>query len=309
MDEAHRGLAAIDDGETAKCALGHGRHAWHPRPLAVYLVRDGVPATPRVAGGTGRSRGASGRAADLGRHRRDGRAELRAHAARRAAGPDARAASFRAGTRRTAASGSARACRYTRVIHELGDRLPGLAMASRTVGSPQIRNRGTIGGNLGSSSPAGDALPPLFAGGAEVELASARGVRRRAGRRLRRRAEAQRAGRRRADRGGVDAGARGRGAAVREGRHAQRDGDRGLLVRARRVATGASGTCIGSAGPTPLRAREAEAFAGGLGSACSEDDAARSSASWSRRRPRRSTTCAAPPPTGATRWACWRGGR
>ena len=36
-------------------------------------------------------------------------------------------------------------------------------MASRTVGSPQIRNRGTIGGNLGSSSPAGDALPPLFA--------------------------------------------------------------------------------------------------------------------------------------------------
>src|SRR5688500_3199727 len=35
---------------------------------------------------------------------------------------------------------------YSRVITELGDRLPGLAMASRTVGSPQIRNRGTIGG-------------------------------------------------------------------------------------------------------------------------------------------------------------------
>jgi CO/xanthine dehydrogenase FAD-binding subunit len=35
---------------------------------------------------------------------------------------------------------------YTRVIGELGDRLPGLAMASRTVGSPQIRNRGTVGG-------------------------------------------------------------------------------------------------------------------------------------------------------------------
>jgi CO/xanthine dehydrogenase FAD-binding subunit len=66
---------------------------------------------------------------------------------------------------------------YTRAIVELGDRLPGLAIASRTVGSPQIRNRGTIGGNLGSSSPAGDALPPLYASGAEVELASVRGTR------------------------------------------------------------------------------------------------------------------------------------
>jgi CO/xanthine dehydrogenase FAD-binding subunit len=67
---------------------------------------------------------------------------------------------------------------YARAITELGDRLPGLAGASRTVGSPQIRNRGTIGGNLGSSSPAGDALPPLYASGAEVELASVRGTRR-----------------------------------------------------------------------------------------------------------------------------------
>ena len=67
---------------------------------------------------------------------------------------------------------------YARAIAELGDRLPGLAAASRTVGSPQIRNRGTIGGNLGSSSPAGDALPPLYASGAEVELASVRGTRR-----------------------------------------------------------------------------------------------------------------------------------
>jgi CO/xanthine dehydrogenase FAD-binding subunit len=67
---------------------------------------------------------------------------------------------------------------YTRLIAELGDRLPGLAIASRTVGSPQIRNRGTIGGNLGTSSPAGDGLPPLFASGAEVELASTGGTRR-----------------------------------------------------------------------------------------------------------------------------------
>jgi CO/xanthine dehydrogenase FAD-binding subunit len=60
----------------------------------------------------------------------------------------------------------------------LADELPALAEASRTVGSPQIRNRGTIGGNLGTSSPAGDALPPLLVEGAEVELASTRGTRR-----------------------------------------------------------------------------------------------------------------------------------
>ncbi|MGK5111195.1 MULTISPECIES: FAD binding domain-containing protein [unclassified Geodermatophilus] len=68
---------------------------------------------------------------------------------------------------------------YARVIDELAPRLPGLAMAARTVGSPQIRVRGTVGGNLGSASPAGDAHPPLLAAGAEVEVASAaRGVRR-----------------------------------------------------------------------------------------------------------------------------------
>jgi CO/xanthine dehydrogenase FAD-binding subunit len=67
---------------------------------------------------------------------------------------------------------------YTRIIAELGDRLPGLAMASRTVGSPQIRNRGTVGGNLGTASPAGDALPPLYASNAEVEVASAGDTRR-----------------------------------------------------------------------------------------------------------------------------------
>jgi len=66
---------------------------------------------------------------------------------------------------------------YTRIIAELGDRLPGLAMAARTVGSPQIRNRGTVGGNLGSASPAGDAHPPLLASDAVVEVASVRGTR------------------------------------------------------------------------------------------------------------------------------------
>jgi len=67
---------------------------------------------------------------------------------------------------------------YTRIIAELGNMLPGLAMASRTVGSPQIRNRGTVGGNLGTASPAGDALPPLYASDAEVEVASSDGTRR-----------------------------------------------------------------------------------------------------------------------------------
>jgi CO/xanthine dehydrogenase FAD-binding subunit len=66
---------------------------------------------------------------------------------------------------------------YRRIIDELGPRLPGLAMAARTVGSPQIRNRGTVGGNLGSASPAGDAHPPLLAAHALVELASVRGSR------------------------------------------------------------------------------------------------------------------------------------
>ena len=66
---------------------------------------------------------------------------------------------------------------YTRLIGELGGLLPGLAMAARTVGSPQIRNRGTVGGNLGAASPAGDCHPPLLAAGAAVEVASVRGTR------------------------------------------------------------------------------------------------------------------------------------
>ena len=67
---------------------------------------------------------------------------------------------------------------YARIIAELGDKLPGLAMASRTVGSPQIRNRGTVGGNLGTASPAGDGLPPLYVSDAEIELGSTDGTRR-----------------------------------------------------------------------------------------------------------------------------------
>jgi CO/xanthine dehydrogenase FAD-binding subunit len=49
---------------------------------------------------------------------------------------------------------------------------PALAQAARTVGSPQIRAAGSIGGNLGTCSPAGDALPVLAALDAQVELRS-----------------------------------------------------------------------------------------------------------------------------------------
>ncbi|MCX4659437.1 FAD binding domain-containing protein [Streptomyces uncialis] len=67
---------------------------------------------------------------------------------------------------------------YTRVMTELRAELPGLALAAHTVASPQIRNRGGVGGNLGTASPAGDAHPALLAAGAEIEAESVRGVRR-----------------------------------------------------------------------------------------------------------------------------------
>ena len=67
---------------------------------------------------------------------------------------------------------------YAEAMQEpLAGLLPALAEASRTVGSPQIRNRGTIGGNLGTASPAGDALPPLLVGDARVVVAGVRGER------------------------------------------------------------------------------------------------------------------------------------
>ena len=59
----------------------------------------------------------------------------------------------------------------------LAELFPALAEASRTVGGPQIRNRGTIGGNLGTASPAGDALPPLLVCDGVVRVGSVRGER------------------------------------------------------------------------------------------------------------------------------------
>lgn len=69
-------------------------------------------------------------------------------------------------------------CTYRTMMEpELAALVPALAEASRTVGSPQIRETATIGGNLGTCSPAGDALPVLSALDATVTLTSARGVR------------------------------------------------------------------------------------------------------------------------------------
>ncbi len=61
---------------------------------------------------------------------------------------------------------------YTEIVDRLSGFVP-LAQAAVTVGSPQIRNRGTVGGNLGTASPAGDTLPVLAAYDAQIVLASA----------------------------------------------------------------------------------------------------------------------------------------
>ena len=67
---------------------------------------------------------------------------------------------------------------YSEMLDEpLATLAPALAEAARTVGSPQIRNAGTLGGNLGTCSPAGDGLPVLAALDASAEIASVAGRR------------------------------------------------------------------------------------------------------------------------------------
>jgi CO/xanthine dehydrogenase FAD-binding subunit len=152
---------------------------------------------------------------------------------------------------------------YTRIIDELGDRLPGLAVASRTVGSPQIRNRGTVGGNLGTASPAGDAHPVLLACDALVEVESKSGSRQVPAREF---FTGPKKNALRPDE--LIAAFRIRQAAGPQ--HFSKVGTRNAMVIAvcsfalsidhsrRQVGTG-----IGSAGPTPLRAVDAEEFLAG----------------------------------------------
>jgi CO/xanthine dehydrogenase FAD-binding subunit len=67
---------------------------------------------------------------------------------------------------------------YTDLLSpELSTALPALAAAARTVGSPQIRTAGTVGGNVATASPAGDTLPVLAALDATVHLATRAGTR------------------------------------------------------------------------------------------------------------------------------------
>jgi CO/xanthine dehydrogenase FAD-binding subunit len=153
---------------------------------------------------------------------------------------------------------------YTRLIDELGDRLPGLAIASRTVGSPQIRNRGTVGGNLGTASPAGDALPPLYVSDAEVELASTTGTRRVP-------VTDFIVGPKRTSARDDELIAAFHLPAATGPQQFAKVGTRNAMVIAvcslslaiwpeRRAVC----ACIGSAGPTPIRATEAEAFGAGV---------------------------------------------
>ena len=140
---------------------------------------------------------------------------------------------------------------------------PALAAAARTVGSPQIRNAGTIGGNLATASPAGDTLPVLVALDAEVELASVAGTRRVPVREFitgpKRTALAA---------GELVVAVRIRAAAPGDGQEYLKVGTRNAMVIAvascavivepalRRVRV-----ALGSVGPVPLRAPEAEAWA------------------------------------------------
>jgi CO/xanthine dehydrogenase FAD-binding subunit len=152
---------------------------------------------------------------------------------------------------------------YTRMLEtDVGS--PALQEAARTIGSPQIRNAATIGGNLGTCSPAGDALPVLAALEATVILKSKRGERRVAFADF---MTGPKKSVRRPDELIVAAEWDDAGAAqtymFAATRNAMAISIAGLALvvdRARRRV----GVGLGSCGPTIIRATEAERFAAGL---------------------------------------------
>jgi CO/xanthine dehydrogenase FAD-binding subunit len=153
---------------------------------------------------------------------------------------------------------------YTRVISELAGLLPGLGIASRTVGSPQIRNRGTLAGNLATASPAGDALPPLLAADAEIEVASTRGERRIPAREFF-------TGPKKSALGPDELIAAVRVRPAPGPQQFAKVGTRNAMVIAvcsfsiaLDPGAGRVGTGIGSAAPTPIRAHDAERFLEGI---------------------------------------------
>ena len=152
---------------------------------------------------------------------------------------------------------------FTEIETQLAEELPALAAAARTVGSPQMRNAGTLGGNLGTASPAGDSLPVLAALDAKVLLAS------RSGDRTVPLAEFVT---------GVKRTALRQGEIIREVRVPRLRGPQQFLKVGTRNAMVISIACaalvvdldgrsvrcgLGSVAPTPVRATEAETFIGG----------------------------------------------
>jgi CO/xanthine dehydrogenase FAD-binding subunit len=186
----------------------------------------------------------------------------------------------------------------------LASLLPALAHAARTVGSPQIRNAGTIGGNLATASPAGDTLPVLAALDAVIEVAGP------AGRRELTVAEFITGPKRNAlNSGELIVSVR---LPVVEGHQEFRKiGVRNAMVIAVASLALVVDTrnrtlrcALGSVGPGPIRATEAEAWLGEAPRA----PTCPTSAEWSRMPPGPSMTTAAPLPTGATRSVSWRSG-
>ena len=66
---------------------------------------------------------------------------------------------------------------YAQAMETLARHIPGLAALLNRLGGEQVRNMGTIGGNIANGSPIGDTPPPLIALGAQVQLRSKAGVR------------------------------------------------------------------------------------------------------------------------------------